>query len=416
MSHWETLDDDSDSTPEGIESDASDSENSRLNNYSSSNRKKLKLNDSDDSDNSDTDGDSDDSDTSENKVVTKKKKTTTRKVSAKNKKTAAAAKKKKVAAKKAVSKKITKNKKTSTLTKSSSESKRPVGRPRLVKTVVKPVIRGIIDTPIRENSKMEFNFTDPQQLKIIWTFFKSQNATNTKIVFSEDRINIFCVDHLNKIISRFTIDCALVDLYYCDGEVEYSILVSEMIGALAMVDTKIQSIILTADKENLQKHMDLMLELKENRKEAYHYKIRADGEAVNIDEKTITKLNDSKNFITQFTLSSGTATGISKWINQSKSKKVTFSQTGPDEDFNIKIDNGSYRSLDKKSRKLITTMGEDDTLLITTEASYLKPILCCRLSKFIVFRLFKTHIEAEYLFGLVNGKHVIRGQSLITLL
>ena len=93
------------------------------------------------------------------------------------------------------------------------------GRPRKEGNEKKIEKIGIIDTPKSPDNIVEFIYDSPIIHKKIFSFLKSMNGNEIKIMFLKDKVQFISMDHLEKSYIKTTFDCKQSVSYYCSHEI-----------------------------------------------------------------------------------------------------------------------------------------------------------------------------------------------------
>lgn len=143
---------------------------------------------------------------------------------------------------------------------SSRSTKRPVGRPRIVKPTPQTATRrGIVAEPIIPDHALEMVYDTPTNLKKIFTLFKLMDTRDVKMEFRLSGIRISGAGHLKHNFIDLNIDSAKLTQYYCKHNIIMVIDQKNLEKVIQKIDKSYDSIHFIAKQESYMKELYIVL-------------------------------------------------------------------------------------------------------------------------------------------------------------
>ena len=255
-----------------------------------------------------------------------------------------------------------------------SEVKKGPGRPR--KTPKKePIPRdGISDTPQDHDHVVEFLYEQPLILKKIISFFCSLAASQIQIIFRPTDVIFYSHDHHGKTHIRVKIDANKLNHYYCKNTVDIGLNCRDLALIFNIPDKDYNSVIMLITKNNVQKHIDIIMENDIQIDE--HHTIDVVGRYI--------KMNDEADFIDDDYTITFNLPGkyFKKTISDIRTISKQLSIQQDDEDADLEF---CYNSSNKKVRsrhvfknsgkvKLASKLKEGYSFRVDVKVDYIRPI------------------------------------------
>jgi hypothetical protein len=151
----------------------------------------------------------------------------------------------------------------------SDVKKRQPGRPR--KTPIRQPQKkmGIVTNPADERSIIEFLYDNPERFKKIFSYFKSHAVNKIFITFKPDTIYFWCEDNAQKNNIRVSINCKLVNHYYCKESLSIGISCDHLEKIMATIDKTYNSILLLSHNNTSHNYIQIILKDDSNTDEVY---------------------------------------------------------------------------------------------------------------------------------------------------
>ena len=139
-------------------------------------------------------------------------------------------------------------------------SKRPVGRPKLVKPAPQAAARkGIVSEPIVSNHALEMVYDAPINLKKIFTLFKLMDTRDVKMEFRLSGVRISGAGHLKHNFIDLNIDSSKLTQYYCRHNIIMIIDQKNLEKVIQKIDKSYDSIHFIAKQDSYMKELYIVL-------------------------------------------------------------------------------------------------------------------------------------------------------------
>lgn len=139
-------------------------------------------------------------------------------------------------------------------------SKRPVGRPKLVKPAPQAAARkGIVSEPIIPNHALEMVYDAPINLKKIFTLFKLMDTRDVKMEFRLSGVRISGAGHLKHNFIDLNIDSSKLTQYYCRHNIIMIIDQKNLEKVIQKIDKSYDSIHFIAKQDSYMKELYIVL-------------------------------------------------------------------------------------------------------------------------------------------------------------
>ena len=139
-------------------------------------------------------------------------------------------------------------------------TKRPVGRPKIVKPVPQSSLRqGIVAEPIVNNHCLEFVYDEPLNIKKIFTLFKLMDTRDVKIEFKLSEVRISGSGHLKHNFIDLIVDCNKLTQYYCKHNIVMVVDQKNLEKVIQKVDKSYDSIHFIAKEDSYMKELYIVL-------------------------------------------------------------------------------------------------------------------------------------------------------------
>jgi len=139
-------------------------------------------------------------------------------------------------------------------------TKRPVGRPKIVKPVQQTVTRlGIVAEPIIADHALEMVYDTPTNLKKIFTLFKLMDTRDVKMEFRLSGVRISGAGHLKHNFIDLSIDSARLTQYFCKHNIIMIIDQKNLEKVIQKIDKSYDSIHFIAKQDSYMKELYIVL-------------------------------------------------------------------------------------------------------------------------------------------------------------
>lgn len=143
---------------------------------------------------------------------------------------------------------------------STTRTKRPVGRPKLVKPEPQIAARkGIVAEPNIPDHALEMVYDEPINLKKIFTLFKLMDTRDVKMEFRLSGVRISGAGHLKHNFIDLNIDSAKLTQYYCRNNVIMVIDQKNLEKIIQKIDKSYDSIHFIAKQDSYMKELHIVL-------------------------------------------------------------------------------------------------------------------------------------------------------------
>jgi hypothetical protein len=175
------------------------------------------------------------------------------------------------------------------------------GRPRKI-PIRQPQKRvGIVSSPADERNHVEFLYDNPEKFKKILAYFKSHAVNKIFITFCENSIIFWCEDNSQKNKIRVTINCKLVNHYYCLENLSIGISCDHLEKIMATIDKTYHSILILSQKDSIQNYIQIILKYDMYTEESYKIELI---DEYNVFQSIDHMFDEEDLYLLYFTLSS----------------------------------------------------------------------------------------------------------------
>jgi hypothetical protein len=150
-------------------------------------------------------------------------------------------------------------------------TKRPVGRPRAVKSTPHASARkGIVAEPIVPDHALEMVYDTPINLKKIFTLFKLMDTRDVKMEFRLSGVRISGAGHLKHNFIDLNIDSAKLSQYYCKHNIIMVLDQKNLEKVIQKIDKSYNSIHFIAKQDSYMKELYVVLNDEAQGVKEYH--------------------------------------------------------------------------------------------------------------------------------------------------
>lgn len=169
-------------------------------------------------------------------------------------------------------------------------TKRPVGRPKMIKPVPTPVERnGIIAEPIVTSHALEMVYDEPMNIKRIFNLFKLVDMRDIKIEFKLSSVRISGSGHLKHNFIELSIDANKMTQYFCKHNIIMIIDQRNLEKIVQKIDKSYNTIMFIAKQDSYMKELNVVLHDQKQGIKEYH-KISLLESSTNADDNVVSSL------------------------------------------------------------------------------------------------------------------------------
>lgn len=141
------------------------------------------------------------------------------------------------------------------------QHERPVrrpGRPRIIPVRKSQPRSGVVSSvPNREN-QIDLSYSEPVNLKKIWSFFKHMAIKHNQLIFKKDRILIYGKDHLGQCEVCVTIHGNKLNHYYCGNPLDIGLLRATMSQYTKTIDKDTERVSIVSKYEKSNNYINII--------------------------------------------------------------------------------------------------------------------------------------------------------------
>jgi hypothetical protein len=143
---------------------------------------------------------------------------------------------------------------------SNPKTKRPVGRPKMIKPPPQPVQRsGVIAEPVVSNNVLELVYDEPLNIKKIFNLFKLVDMRDIRMEFKLSGVRISGSGHLKHNFIDLNIDSNKMTQYYCRHNLIMIIDQRNLEKVMQKIDKSYNSILFIAKQDSYMKELNIVL-------------------------------------------------------------------------------------------------------------------------------------------------------------
>lgn len=268
----------------------------------------------------------------------------------------------------------------------SQRTKRPVGRPKMIKPPPQPIQRnGIVAEPNVSAHVLELVYDEPMNIKKIFNLFKLVDMRDIRMEFKLSGVRISGSGHLKHNLIELAIDSNKMTQYYCKHNIIMIIDQRNLEKIVQKIDRSYSSIYFIAKQDSFMRELNIVLYDQKQSIKEYHT-ISLLESSNNLDDNIVSSIAYD-NYPLSFTLPS-------KYFKKVVSNISKFSQ-----DFTIERRPGVPLSFpyDSNSKtidvthvfanpdifKVNTTLDTEDFLSTTVRIEYIQSLANALLSDFV---------------------------------
>lgn len=252
-------------------------------------------------------------------------------------------------------------------------TKKKPGRPRKNPVREHEPRKGISVQPHNIANHIEFIYSEPSVFKKLWGYYKAMAIEQLQLIFRQDEIIIYGIDHMQKSRMRTRIDARKVNHYYCKQPLTVGISNSNTENIMLSIDETYNKIAIYSESGSIHRNIKTTLtneiEIDENR-------------VINLVDR-VPEFDDEKAFLDDDYTLKFELPGkyFKKMLTNIKlfSEELSIRQDGPNDplmfEYQDKEKKIKSKNVVKNSKKIkLRSTLKDDTFLVKINLDYIKPI------------------------------------------
>lgn len=286
---------------------------------------------------------------------------------------------------------------------SSQRTKRPVGRPKMIKPPPQPIQRnGIISEPVVSTHVLELVYDEPMNIKKIFNLFKLVDMRDIRIEFKLSGVRISGSGHLKHNFIELDIDSNKMTQYFCKHNIIMIIDQRNLEKIVQKIDKSYNSIYFIAKQDSYMKELNIVLQDQKQGIKEYHTISLLESSA-NTDDNVVSSLAYEE-YPLSFTLPSKyfkkVISDISKFSQDFTIERRTGVPLSFPYDSNSKTIEVSHIFTNPDVFQVHSTLDEQDFLSTTVRIEYIQSLANALLSTHVQvyvdkenLMVFKTELD-----------------------